>query len=489
MLRLVFCLALFLVLTQGQNNSSPDLVIELFRHGARAPLHDTYAPDWYEYQLGELTPVGQREHYLIGKALADQYPDILGKAYNLSKIYFRSSVLHRSIESAQAQLYGVYEGRGPALNSNSSYPSERAFPPFQSPDIKQVSQNLSNDQAIPGGFIPIAPNTTTDEGGVTLLEPTQVCFNLIDDILENVLGDESIQFWQDLSETRQTLEDAGLDVNNPYDLGTLGDALVCDYYDGRPLPGKIDPDSDVYLNVTFARDWYFLKALWGSDQQRQLLSVPLYDYIFKYFDAKAAGETEFEFMFLSSAETNLIDILATLNILTPDCIMENYKAELAGQDKPHSNCNFTDFASTILFEFYNNSGSPTVVFKYNNVAIPVCSEDQVECSYDDFKDLISQNTNGYSADDYERDCLGRSLPELQSIFQKAGNAFEAKVGGTEQDIKDIVDEITGENGEGIGSDLENAVEDAGEHIDNIGEDIGDHVENAIEDVGDFFGNN
>jgi len=477
---------LLLVSTQGQNSSSPDLVIELFRHGARAPLHDTYAPDWYEYQLGELTPVGQREHYLIGKALAAQYPEILGKPYNLSKIYLRSSVLHRSIESAQAQLYGVYEGRGPKLNKKCSYDTDKALPPFESSDIKQINKKLSRRKAIPGGFIPIAANTTTDEGGVTLLEPTQVCFNLIDDILENVLGDESLQLWEDLSETRQTLEDADIDVSNPYDLGTLGDALVCDYYDGRPLPGKIDPDSDVYLNVTFARDWYFLKALWGSDQQRQLLSVPLYDYIFKYFDAKAAGETEFEFMFLSSAETNLIDVLATLNILTPDCLMENYKAELAGKDKPHPNCNFTDFASTILLEFYNNSGSPTVVFKYNNVAIPVCSKDQVECSYDDFKELISQNTNGYSADDYERDCLGRSLPELQSIFQKAGDAFQAKLGGAEQDIKDIVDEITG--GE-IGEGLEDAAEDVGEHIDNIGEDIGDHVEDAVEDVTELFDNN
>jgi len=479
MLRLVFCLALFLVLTQGQNNSSPDLVIELFRHGARAPLHDTYAPDWYEYQLGELTTIGMREHYLIGRALADEYPDILGQPYNLSKIYFRSSVLARSIDSAQSQLYGVYEGHGPALNSNSSYPSERAFPPFQSPDIQQINQNLTRAQAIPGGFIPIAANTTTDEGGTQLLEPTQVCFNLINDILENVLGDESIQLWEDLSQTRQTLQDAGLDIKNPYDLGTLGDALVCDYYDGRPLPGNIDPNSDVYLNVTFARNWYFMQALWGSDQQRQLLSVPLYNYIFDYFDAKAAGTTNFQFMFLSSAETNLIDLLATLNILTPECLRDNYLAELSGQDKPHPNCNYTEFASSILLEFYNNSGSPTVIFKYNNVAIPVCSDNQVECSYSDFKDLISKNTNGYSTDDYQRDCLGRTLPDLESFFQKVGDAFEAKIGGAKQDIDSLADEITGENGEGgVHSDLEEAVED-----------LHEHVENAIEDLNGILGNN
>ena len=481
----LFITLLLVSLSQGQNNSSPDLVIHLFRHGARAPLHETYAPDWLPYQLGELTSVGMREHYLIGKALVDEYPDILGQPYNLSKIYLRSSELARSIDSATSQLYGVYEGRGPALNANSSYPSERAFPPFESATINNTNKNLSNSQAIPGGFIPIAANTTTDEGGVTLLEPTQVCFNLIDNILENVLGDEAFQLWEDLAPTRQALKNAGLDINNPYSLGTLGDAMVCDYYDGRPLPGNIDPDSEVYLNVTFARNWYFTQALWGAQQQRQLLSVPLYSYIFDYFDRKAAGSTDFEFMFLSTAETNLIDLLATLNILTPDCLMDNYQAELSGGDKPHPNCNYTEFASSVILEFYNNSGSPTVIFKYNNVPIPVCS-DNVECSYSDFKNLISQNTNGYTPDDYQRDCLGRTLPELQTILERAGQAFEAKENGTKEDIESIVDDLTGENGEGIGSDISEAGESIGSDLHEAVEGLQDHVENTIEDLEGFL---
>jgi len=486
MLRFGLFLTFFLLAftqDQQQNTSSPDLVIHIFRHDARAPLHDTYAPDWYEYQLGELTTVGQREHYLVGKALLDEYPEILGQPYNLSKIYFRSSVLHRSLESAQSQLFGVYEGRGPALNQNSSYPSERAFPQFVSSRISQVNQNLTNAQAIPGGFIPIAANTTTDEGGTQLLEPTQVCFNLIDDILENVLGDESIQLWKDLEPTRKALEDLGLNnVNNPYSLGTFGDAIVCDYYDGRPLPGNIDPNSELYLNVTFARNWYFMQALWGSEQQRQLLSVPLYNYIFDYFDAKAAGETEFQFMFLSSAETNLIDLLATLNILTPECIRDNYLAELSGQEKPHPNCNYTEFASSILLEFYNNGGSPSVVFKYNNVAIPVCSEGQIQCPYSEFKDLISRSTGGYSADDYQRDCLGRTLPAFESIFQRLGDAFKAKFDGGEGDIKDIINDITGNDDDDNNDDNNNNDDDD----NSIGDDIKDHIENAIDDIKDIF---
>jgi len=481
MLSLGFFIILILIfqfasLSQGQDShASPDLVIHLFRHGARAPLHEKDADDWYSYQLGELTPVGMREHYLLGTALADAYPDILGQPFNLSKIYLRSSTLHRSIESAASQLYGVYEGQGPALNANSSYPSERAFPPYNSPTIQQTNQNLTNAQAIPGGYIPIAPNTTSDEGGVTLLEPTQVCFNLVDDIIENVISEESFDLWKDLAPTRQALSDAGLSANNPYTLGTLGDVFVCDFFDDRPLPGNIDPNSEVYLNVTFARNWYFMRALWGAEQQRQLLSVPIFNYVFDYLDQKAAGTTELEFMFLSSAETNLIDLLATLNILTPECLMDNYRADLSKEPRPHANCNYTEFASSILFEFYNNSGSSTVVFKYNGVAIPVCS-DNVECPYNDFKNFVNQATNRYTPDDYQRDCLGRTLPEFEKIFEKVGDAFEAKYNDGDSDIKGILSEITGDdNGEenGLGDIIDNAVESIGDKIDSIKDHIGD----------------
>jgi len=276
------------------------------------------------------------------------------------------------------------------------------------------------------------------------------------------------------------LEDLGIDAGNPYSLGTFGDAIVCDYYDGRPLPGNIDPNSEVYLNVTFARNWYFMQALWGSEQQRQLLSVPLYNYIFDYFDAKAAGNTEFQFMFLSSAETNLIDLLATLNILTPDCLRDNYLADLGGQERPHPNCNYTEFASSIILEFYNNGGSPTVVFKYNNVAIPVCS-DQVECPYSDFKNLISQNTGGYSPDDYQRDCLGRTLPAFESIFERLGDAFKAKTEGAEHDLGDIINDITGND------DNDNDNNDNNNNDNNgIGDDIKDAVENVVDDIKDIF---
>ena len=56
---------------------SPDLVIELYRHGARTPTSNTYDPYFSNSDLGQLTPIGMRQHYVLGKAIRETYGDFL----------------------------------------------------------------------------------------------------------------------------------------------------------------------------------------------------------------------------------------------------------------------------------------------------------------------------------------------------------------------------------------------------------------------------
>lgn len=41
------------------------MVIEIFRHGAREPLSKYFKPNFIP-SLGELTPVGMRQHFILG---------------------------------------------------------------------------------------------------------------------------------------------------------------------------------------------------------------------------------------------------------------------------------------------------------------------------------------------------------------------------------------------------------------------------------------
>lgn len=93
-------------------------VQELFRHGARYPIYAS-ADDGTEYvdelkSDGELTTQGKKMHYLLGQKIYQQYWSDLFKNtpyennYNQSKFYFRSTDVHRTIESCQSHLMGIF---------------------------------------------------------------------------------------------------------------------------------------------------------------------------------------------------------------------------------------------------------------------------------------------------------------------------------------------------------------------------------------------
>src|SRR5690606_38198749 len=116
------------------NSQQPDLVVEVFRHGARAPLNNTYDPNnLWNGQYGELTGVGQRMHYILGMALRKDYPSLLNN-YNPSTIYAQSTDVNRTIMSAYSQLYGIYNGTGPGLAPD--YNASLAAPPYASDDVQ-----------------------------------------------------------------------------------------------------------------------------------------------------------------------------------------------------------------------------------------------------------------------------------------------------------------------------------------------------------------
>jgi hypothetical protein len=97
-------------------------VLELSRHGARAPVSGKYnwTKSYWEEGYGNLSPMGERQHYLIGAEFRERYVDekILGTHYDPETIEVYSSAVNRTIESAESQLTGLFPmGTGPKLTS------------------------------------------------------------------------------------------------------------------------------------------------------------------------------------------------------------------------------------------------------------------------------------------------------------------------------------------------------------------------------------
>jgi hypothetical protein len=134
-------------------------VHEICRHGARAPEID-YPFEGFPNGKGMLTASGFRQHYLIGAQLKKQYVKendqeqgkLLSPIYNSDEIYIRSTQYQRTIQSAEAQMLGLYPlGTARQLNPETI---QNGLPHISIHDEDEILKKLSN-QALQGDYQPI----------------------------------------------------------------------------------------------------------------------------------------------------------------------------------------------------------------------------------------------------------------------------------------------------------------------------------------------
>jgi hypothetical protein len=118
-------------------------VFDLFRHGARTPQlkdknTDIYGNEWNGTY--ELTSIGLRMHYILGRRNRNVYKDFLNEFYIPSEIYFLSTDKNRTIMSAYAQLLGLYQN-GPQISIETK---DIAIPPVEM-NYKEVIKYMGTD--------------------------------------------------------------------------------------------------------------------------------------------------------------------------------------------------------------------------------------------------------------------------------------------------------------------------------------------------------
>ena len=118
---------------------------ELVAEGARSPLKLDVFKGNFPYGLNEITPMGLRQHYLIGYDLRTNYADALGldKVYSPWQVNIRSTNHNATLMGAQAGLEALFppDTRGPLTENQ----AKLAIPPGDTSMIKEDIKKLGNN--------------------------------------------------------------------------------------------------------------------------------------------------------------------------------------------------------------------------------------------------------------------------------------------------------------------------------------------------------
>ena len=108
-----------LIAMQAMAEEQMAFVFEIIRHGARNTLIEPYT-DGFTVGIGQLTPQGMRQRYLMGRYARERYTNqykLLSSEFTPGEVYVQSTDVNRTIQSGYSELMGLYPpGNGAKLS-------------------------------------------------------------------------------------------------------------------------------------------------------------------------------------------------------------------------------------------------------------------------------------------------------------------------------------------------------------------------------------
>jgi len=408
-LPLLFLTISLLNLAQAQEEKrQPDQVIEIFRHGARAPL-TTFDPQWSDSQLGELTVVGMLQHYELGKSLAEKYPNLVASGYDPNDVFVLSCSRKRCIESAMVHLSSMFRGKTSTLKESPQKELQEGL-------IAKYSHHLLADEADRGDYVPIEVEVVkfgSEEELILKGRNPRWCSNIEKYRKENTKKYEMSHGWEAFQDTVKKVNkylDADQKITELKMTRTAYDAFEADMNSGKVLPGRM---TDVHLieSLNFAQSYFLYVNEELQSIQRELASFNMLRAIMNQMENFRIGNNSKKLALYSGNDKNIFALLSSFGVINDKCLLVNYEDHVHEQNLSYPNCRNAGFASNLVFEFYNDTKNPYVKVLYDDVLVTLCNGKET-CSYGEFKSLVrNANPEIQSLNGWNKQCGGNSLKE------------------------------------------------------------------------------
>ncbi|KAK4538737.1 hypothetical protein CDCA_CDCA20G4762 [Cyanidium caldarium] len=279
----------------GEDLSTLEMVIEVCRHGARAPL-STYPNDPRPYTRwpvgpGELTLYGAHRQYQLGQHMRAEYGQVIPQRYQVREVYIRSSNINRALMSAYAQAAGLFAADEAYTRGDEQRPG-----------------------GLPGGWQAVPIHSDAIEHDHVML-PANGCPRW--EALQRA-RQQSSEWAAQEREHAEFLDRLGRDVLGLSRPATLADAdnafdvWQCDDAEGIVLPANVT--AAVRQQVERLYQWLFIGMYRGTEQAR-LSGGSLAHQLLTLLQQRAAGQRFERFALFSGHDTTLLALLSVLGAL------------------------------------------------------------------------------------------------------------------------------------------------------------------------------
>lgn len=400
------------VLSIKKSTDNVVFIVELARHGARAPIHQVYEVDWVKYAgIGELTPVGQRQRYLLGLNTKERYPLFFNNRLKYNEYWTRSTFFNRTIMSAFSHHMGIFDGY-PNLDLDFENDNVKLYPPQEllvDPATFKFRTPLPNNTFPRPIHAPLASDpdrTLYLDGNPCPKNWAQVEKSLEE--AEQVLN-QSPKFLELLNKTFERYKlpvDWERGVMNVEKCFRLGDFAIMDFQNNvHPM---IDPIKDKELYALLER-CYSLKIYHSYEQMKvaKIAASPVLNQIRTWFKMKANMTKEqfpLRYVQYSAHDDTISSHLKVLGMADSDCIIKDLQE---GQARVTPECpNSPPVASQILWELIHLEGKYYVKVSYNGEYVDYCKNGykmggDFVCSFDEFSNILDSD---YVYADYASYC-------------------------------------------------------------------------------------
>lgn len=344
------------------------LVVELTRHGSRTPVVINSKEDWTKgMEKGDMTPLGHRQHFLLGREMAKQYPTIFtGRKLMGDEYYVRSSHFQRTYTSAVSHLMGLW-------NHFESY--ELEFPNgddrIESPAVTYNTRDKDFRTPLENGLIvsPIHTETQDEDDMLFLIGSKQCPYGVNNsskirkDFAASVSElDSLVTLTNSVAETYGITKPASL--SNMFDFcSDIADFASQDVLN-NPYP-KISPTDERYKKLMRCYEVNVM-AKYQDKKVRQAVISNLMDNILTKMDVKAKSEetNNLKYLLFSAHDSILSPILIEAGALDLNCFINDIKKGTASDCK-----NFPNVASNIVFEliYFEEEYYARMRFNFENI--------------------------------------------------------------------------------------------------------------------------